>query len=118
MTDRSIVDIHLPFSDATVHLYTYLTNRENREIRKVALSSAKIDVTGEVSTFPAEVTMLMEEAALKFLVKSITTKEGELTGEAVLTFLDEVHSADGDTLYAEINRIMKGSEHTPESKKK
>lgn len=116
--DRPTTEIILPISGAIVVLHTYLTTFEDREIKKVALKTVSF-TDGTVSTgITGEFLSEAEDVALRYLVKEIRPVEGDAVKEGFVEYIGNLHSEDGDVIYAEINKITTKSKLSPEDKKK
>lgn len=118
MTDRPTISVTLPSSQAQVKLYEYLTYRELRLIRRKLLESTKIDPNNpnKPIEFSAAITQDIEDEALRLLVVSITTNNGDVSDP--VEYIQDLRSEDGEFLYNKINEIYKQAEHSPEDKKK
>lgn len=118
--ERPTVDITLPESGATVTLYEYLTNGENRALKRIALSGTKfkiIDGKPDKEQFvDTSFTIDMEDQALKFLIRSVL-----LNGQVVTdttAFVNNLTAKDADLLYEKINAVTTASVLKDEDKKK
>lgn len=120
MDTRPTQEITLPLSGAKVTLYEYLTNGQNRIIKKIAMSAIKIKVEKgkdpDIQQMDTSFKIDMEDQALRFLVKEIF-HSGVIVAD-VAGFIDNLRAKDADFLYAKINELTDNSDLLEDSKKK
>ena len=118
---RPAIEFVLPRTQARVFLYEYLENQEAREIKKLLLSQANVDLKDvknpEVTGFNTAVTLDMQDLTLKKLIKEIYRADGTKV-EDIDEFIKKLRSDDADALYSKVDEITTGSSLSADGKKK
>ena len=100
----------------TVHLYTYLTIGESRQLQKTLLAGGKLDLKeGQLEEVSPALYMDMQDQALTFLVKNIT--KAEEVKPFSMDWLNSLSIEDGNKVYDVVNDVVQSSQMAGDEKK-
>lgn len=117
--EKTTHELKLPDSGAVVVFYDHLTIGDVRKIRRAVADTMRIKVSGqdaEIEPISGSIGMEQEELVLECCVKEIMNN-GQLVTD-IKDFIYNLSVADGDLVYAEVNRISTSAELNPDAKKK
>jgi alpha-D-ribose 1-methylphosphonate 5-triphosphate synthase subunit PhnG len=114
--ERPTKTITLEKSGASVTVYEYITGRDKRAIEAIYLNEAEMttsrrvgekDANVQVAGVKGTVNELMQDAAFKVVIKSLTPVDGEemTDPKKILDFVLDSHESDLAQLIREVNEI-------------